>query len=160
MLNAQISTVSSACVLAGWRISHNWTKLGLSLMLLSTVSRPVCLGIKHASWAYDQNFITVTVKTVAGLLMWGALSGDRKGLSFTIAAGLASVVILGSESRGTRDHIWLSQIRDFPFRRLLRLEVFDPASIREERSSKLCPAYNPSARTNKKHNSSVVARST
>jgi hypothetical protein len=28
--------------------------------------------------------------------------------------GLASVVILGSESHGTRDHILLSQIRDFP----------------------------------------------
>jgi hypothetical protein len=34
---------------------------------------------------------------------------------------LASAVILGSESRGTRDHILLSQIRDFPFCRLLRL---------------------------------------
>jgi hypothetical protein len=34
---------------------------------------------------------------------------------------LASAVILGSESCGTRDHVLLSQIRDFPFRRLLRL---------------------------------------
>jgi hypothetical protein len=34
---------------------------------------------------------------------------------------LASAVIFGSESRGTRDHILLSQIRDLPFRRLLRL---------------------------------------
>jgi hypothetical protein len=34
---------------------------------------------------------------------------------------LASAVILGSESHGTRDHILLSQIPDFPFRRLLRL---------------------------------------
>jgi hypothetical protein len=34
---------------------------------------------------------------------------------------LASAVIFGSESRGTRDQILLSQIRDFPFRRLLRL---------------------------------------
>jgi hypothetical protein len=33
----------------------------------------------------------------------------------------ASAVILGSESRGTCDHIFLSQIRDFTFRRLLRL---------------------------------------
>jgi hypothetical protein len=33
---------------------------------------------------------------------------------------LASAFILGSESRGTRDHILLSQIRDFPFCRLLR----------------------------------------
>jgi hypothetical protein len=35
-------------------------------------------------------------------------------LSFTIAAGLASVVILGSESRRTQNHILLSQIWDSP----------------------------------------------
>jgi hypothetical protein len=34
---------------------------------------------------------------------------------------LASATILGSESLGTREHILLSQIRDFPFCRLLRL---------------------------------------
>jgi hypothetical protein len=34
---------------------------------------------------------------------------------------LASAVILGSESLWTHVHILLSQIRDFPFRRLLRL---------------------------------------
>jgi hypothetical protein len=34
---------------------------------------------------------------------------------------LYSTVILGFESRGTRDHILLSQIRDFLFRRLLRI---------------------------------------
>jgi hypothetical protein len=35
--------------------------------------------------------------------------------------GFANVVFLGSESLGSRDHVVLSQIRDFPFRRLLRL---------------------------------------
>jgi hypothetical protein len=34
---------------------------------------------------------------------------------------LANAVLLGSESLWSRDHILLSQIRDFPFRRLLRL---------------------------------------
>jgi hypothetical protein len=34
---------------------------------------------------------------------------------------LASAIIFGSESRRTRGHILLSQIRDFLFRRLLRL---------------------------------------
>jgi hypothetical protein len=38
----------------------------------------------------------------------------RMGLSFTIAAGLASGVILMSESRGTHDQLLLSQIRDSP----------------------------------------------
>jgi hypothetical protein len=45
-------------------------------------------------------------------LIWGALSEDRAGLSFTTAAGFASAAILGSESRGTHDLILLSQIRD------------------------------------------------
>jgi hypothetical protein len=53
--------------------------------------------------------------------MWGVLSVERTVLSFTDAAGLVSEVILGSESLGTRDHILLTQIRDFPFSRLLRL---------------------------------------
>jgi hypothetical protein len=44
-------------------------------MLRQTVSRPVCLGIKHPSRAYDS-------QTVAGLLMWGALSDERTDLSF------------------------------------------------------------------------------
>jgi hypothetical protein len=60
-------------------------------------------------------------QTVAGLLMWGALSDERTGLSFTIAAGLASAVILGSESRGSRDHILVYKFRNFTFRPLLRL---------------------------------------
>jgi hypothetical protein len=72
-------------------------------MLQPTISRPVCLGIKHPSGAYDQIFITS--QTVAGLLMWGAVSEERTRLSFTIAAGPASAVTFESETRGTRDHI-------------------------------------------------------
>jgi hypothetical protein len=57
-------------------------------------------------------------QTVAGLLMWGALSDERTGLSFTIAAGPRQ----RNHSRvRVRDHILLSQIRDFLFHRLLRL---------------------------------------
>jgi hypothetical protein len=47
--------------------------------------------------------------------MWGALSDERTGLCLQLLLGLASAVILGSESRGTRDHILLTQIRNFPF---------------------------------------------
>jgi hypothetical protein len=49
-------------------------------------------------------------QTVAGLLMWDALSDDRKGLPFTIAASPHQRSHFWD--RGTRDHILLSQIRD------------------------------------------------
>jgi hypothetical protein len=71
-------------------------------MLRPTVSQPLCIGVKHPSGVQDQIYVS---QTVAGLFTWSALSDERMGLSFTIAAGLASEVILGSESRGTHDHI-------------------------------------------------------
>jgi hypothetical protein len=58
--------------------------LSLSLMLRPTVSRPVCVGVKHPSGAYDQIFITCVTVTV--LFLWGALSDERSGLSFVCAA--------------------------------------------------------------------------
>jgi hypothetical protein len=59
--------------------------LSLSLILQPTVSRPVSLGIKHPSGAYDQIFYYC--QTVAGLLICSALSDERTGLSFTIIHG-------------------------------------------------------------------------
>jgi hypothetical protein len=53
--------------------------------------------------------------------MWSALSDERLICRLQLLLSLASAVILGSESTGTRDHILLSQIRDFPFRCLIRL---------------------------------------
>jgi hypothetical protein len=110
---------SQAHILAGWRFKTQLTLLSLSLMLRPTVSRPVYLGIKHPSGTYDQIFITVGKLRVC----WcGALSLTRGRVCLLrLLLALASAVILGSEPLGTRDHILLSQIWDFPFRRLLRL---------------------------------------
>jgi hypothetical protein len=107
----------------GWPTEF-WSELSLSLILIlrQTVSRPVCLGILHPHGVYDQIFITVRQLRVC----WcGALSltgGRVSPLQLLLA--LASAVILRSESRGTRGHMLLSQIQDFPFRRPLRLTGF------------------------------------
>jgi hypothetical protein len=50
-------------------------------MLRPTVSRPVCLGIKNRFGAYDQIFINCVTVTV--LFLWGALSDERSGVSFS-----------------------------------------------------------------------------
>jgi hypothetical protein len=71
----------------------------MEVVLRPTVSRPVCLGVKHPPGAYDQIFYCC--QTVAGLLMWGALSAERTGLPFTIAAGFRP-----------RSHSWIRVPRD------------------------------------------------
>jgi hypothetical protein len=61
--------------------------------------------------------------------MWGALSDKRTGLSFTTAAG-------PRHRSHFRVRILLSQIRDLssslPTTRRVTVEVFDPASTRDE----------------------------
>jgi hypothetical protein len=71
----------------------------LSLLLRPTVSRPVCLGIKHPFGAYGQIFSTSVTVTV--LFLWSVLSDERSGLSFYVLLALASAVFFGSKSLGT-----------------------------------------------------------
>jgi hypothetical protein len=109
------------------------TDLSLSLMLRPTVSRPVCLGIKHPTGAYDQIFITYVTVTV--LFLWGALSDDRSGLSFVCPAGPCQRSL--SRVRVPWDlkpYFTVSDSRlpfsSPPTTRRVTVEVFDPASTR------------------------------
>jgi hypothetical protein len=88
----------------------------------------------HPSGAYDQIFISVL--TVANLLMWGALSDEKTGLAFTIAADPRQ----RSHSRVrvpwySRPYSTVSDSRlpfsSPPTTRRATAEVFDPASTRD-----------------------------
>jgi hypothetical protein len=75
-------------------------------------SRPVCRWCQAPIWGLRPD--VYYCQTVARLLMWGALSDERTSLPFTIAAAPRQRSHSWVESRGTRDHVLLFQIRDSP----------------------------------------------
>jgi hypothetical protein len=109
----------------------DWDKVKVKIMLRPTVNRPVCLGIKYPSGAYDQIFITVRQLGFVDV----ELSDERTGLSFTIAA-----------SPHQRSYSWVRVALDLwpyfsisdlrlpssspPTTRRATVEVLDPASTR------------------------------
>jgi hypothetical protein len=72
-------------------------------MLQPSISRPVCLEIKHPSGDYDQIFITVRQLRVCWCVALSLTRGRVCRLQLLLA--LASAVILESEPLGTRDRI-------------------------------------------------------
>jgi hypothetical protein len=94
-------------------------RINSSLMLRPTVSRPVCLGINHPSGAYNQ--ILLLSEICRFVDVGRSLSREEGSVVYNCCWPSRAQFILESESHGTRDHILLPQIRDFHFRRLLRL---------------------------------------
>jgi hypothetical protein len=73
--------------------------------------------VSRPSGAYDQLFITVKQMRVC---LYGALSLTRGWICRSLLLlALAIAVIFGYEFRGAPDHILLTEILDFLFRRLL-----------------------------------------
>jgi hypothetical protein len=94
------------------------TILKLKVTLWLTLSQSVSLGVEPHPRLMTRYLLLFDSYD---LVFVDSLSDERLGLSFYILLALASAAFLGSESLGTHDNILLSQIWDFPFRRLLRL---------------------------------------
>jgi hypothetical protein len=107
--------------------------LSLSLTLRLTVSRSVCLGIKHPSWAYNQIFITVRQLRVCdvGRSLWWEDGSAVYNCSWPLPAQSFWVWVLWD----SWPYFAVSDSRlPFslpPMTRGVTVEVFDPVSTRE-----------------------------
>jgi hypothetical protein len=113
-----------------------------------SVSKSWCRDPIWGSWPDIFYYLTFTVFFCA------PLTRGRVCLLYMLLA-LASAVFLGSESLETRDYILLSQTRDFPFRRLLRLagsrwRYSTPPPHGSELKQPCLSVYNPCERITQK----------
>jgi hypothetical protein len=107
-------------VLTMWRMSPNWLNSSQSQSHIAidgqSVSKSWCRALSWGSWS---DIYYCLIDTVCSS---GAPSLTRGRICLlNMLLALASAVFLGSESLGTRDHISVSQIWDFPFCCLLWL---------------------------------------
>jgi hypothetical protein len=99
------------------QLSPNSSQVKVTLRL--TVSQSASLGVEPHLGLMTRYLLLLDSY---GLCFCGTPSLTRGRVClFYMLLALASAIFLGSESLGTRDHILLSQIWDFPFRSLLRL---------------------------------------
>jgi hypothetical protein len=127
ILNSVQFLCSQALILTGWRLETRLSTFdyyyycSLLLRPISSQSHMAIDGRSASkSWCRSPSgdyYLTVTVLFFCGA---PSLTRGRVCLLYMLLA-FASAVFLGPESLGTRDHILLSQIWDFSFRRLLRL---------------------------------------
>jgi hypothetical protein len=102
-LNSRTNSESESESLYDWRFTANQSVLALSPLRLT------------ARFFFFQLNTCGHSPYITSSLTRGWVSNLQLLLTFP------SAFILGPESRGTRDHILLSQFRDFPSNRLLRL---------------------------------------
>jgi hypothetical protein len=88
----------------------------VEVQLWPTVSRPVHLGVRHLSGTRDQFFFLLEIffrqLRVCYFVATSLMRGNICNLLLLLV--LASAVLLGSESRGTEDHILLPQFLRLP----------------------------------------------